>query len=238
MRQTCRVCRVEIDGTPRGTGFLVGPDVVLTSYHVVRDAIRARLAGPRLAFLFDYWRKPDGSEAAGTRVEARSKWPDWHVDSSPPLDWPEEHAGAPSPTGDQLDHALIRLDRPLGAIPVVVGGQPRGWIDVPATAPTLTIGMPIAILHHPRTGPVKLTLDTHALLRVNQEHTRLRYATNSDNGSSGAPCLSVGLQLVGMHHFADPEQKVPTYNQGIPIAAVYQRLQRLDKLAALRGEWR
>ena len=233
MRQTYRVCRVEVRGTPLGTGFLVGPATVLTCYHVVGDAIRARTPGSELTFLFDYWKKLNGAESYGIRVAARGAWEDWHVDSSPPLPEAEEHGGVPEATDDQLDHALIALAQPLGAGPIVDGGPVRGWIEVPATAPTLTLEMAIAILHHPRNGPIKLTFDTSALQHINPGRTRIRYSTNTDSGSSGSPCFDVSLGLIGMHHFSDPHNKVPAYNQGIPIDAIRRRLARVNRLDAL-----
>src|SRR5262245_4771948 len=83
--------------------------------------------------------------------------------STPPMATTSEHTGVPEATHEQLDHALIALAHPLGHAPVVPEGPPRGWIELPATAATLALGMPIAILHHPRSAPIKLTLDTHAL---------------------------------------------------------------------------
>ena len=38
-RAEWRVCRVDLDGSGNGTGFLVGPDTVLTNHHVVATAI-------------------------------------------------------------------------------------------------------------------------------------------------------------------------------------------------------
>ncbi len=35
-----QVCKVEIDGNPAGTGFLVGTDAVLTNYHVLEEVLR------------------------------------------------------------------------------------------------------------------------------------------------------------------------------------------------------
>src|SRR5262249_49871668 len=52
LKQMRRVCRVEVDGAPIGTGFLVGPDVVLTNHHVLRDAIRDRSDGGRVLCRF------------------------------------------------------------------------------------------------------------------------------------------------------------------------------------------
>src|SRR5262249_23926773 len=52
-----RVCQVLVSGSKQGTGFLVGPDAVLTAYHVVGSAVD-RL--DTLAFRFDYARTPAG----------------------------------------------------------------------------------------------------------------------------------------------------------------------------------
>lgn len=236
LRQTCRVCRIELHGTPIGTGFLVGAETVLTSHHVVRDAIVARAPGSAVTFLFDYWRGSDGAEASGTRVAARGGWPDWHLDSSPPLSAQDEHAGSVEPGDDQLDHAVIALDRPLGDLPVVPGGPRRGWIEVTRSVPTLVAGMPIAILQHPRSAPVKLTFDTRAVQHINTRRTRIRYTTNTDAGSSGSPCFDVQLGLVAMHHFSDPERGAPRYNQGTPSEAIHRRLAGLGKLNVLGGK--
>lgn len=236
MRQTCRVCRVELDGVALGTGFLVGPAAVLTSHHVVRDAIAARISGAALTFLFDYWKAGTGASAVGTRIAARPTWTQWHVDSSPPLSRSEEHTGAAETRPDRLDHAVIALDQTIGNAPVASGGPIRGWIEIPSRPPALTVGMPIAILHHPRTTPIKLTLDTRGLQQVNAQRTRIRYTTNTDAGSSGSPCFNLELGLVGIHQFSDPEHAVPEYNQGVAIEAIYRRLAEQGKLGVLGGE--
>lgn len=233
VQQTYRVCRVEVRGVPRGTGFLVGPQTVLTCCHVVDQALRARAPGSEITCLFDFWSKPGGAASNGVRVAARGECDSWHIDSSPALSPTEEHAGVPEATDERLDHALIALERPIGDVPIFPGGPVRGWIEVPATAPTVTGAMPIAILHYPRSGPIKLNFDTHALQHINPGRTRLRYSTNTDEGSSGAPCFDVSLRLVGMHHFSDPHNRTPAYNQGIPIEAIQRRLLRRGLLGAL-----
>lgn len=232
VRLSCRVCRVEVDGEPRGTGFLVGPAAVLTCHHVVREAIAARCGGAALAFRFDY-RGGEAGAAGGTRVVARGDWAAWHVDSSPALTSAQERAGGDA-RPDHLDHAVIALDQPVGDAPVAPGGPQRGWIEIPE-APALTIGMPVAILHHPRRAPLRLTLDTRGLVRVNAARTRIRYTTNTDGGSSGSPCFDFELGLIGVHHLSDPEHRTPEYNQGVAIEAIRRRLAEGGKLAVLGG---
>src|SRR5262245_1100372 len=38
-----QVCRITLDGAARGTGFLVGPDAVLTNYHVLEPVLKKQV---------------------------------------------------------------------------------------------------------------------------------------------------------------------------------------------------
>jgi hypothetical protein len=49
-----RVCRVEIDSNAAGTGFLVGPDAILTNYHVVRTVLDGATPASKVTCRFDY----------------------------------------------------------------------------------------------------------------------------------------------------------------------------------------
>lgn len=86
------VCRIEIDQQPAGTGFLVGPEAVLTNHHVLGGAVGRE----RVTLRFDYVGDGRGVEGALHR--------DWLLDGSPP---------------EQLDHALVRLAAPQGSRPVI-----------------------------------------------------------------------------------------------------------------------
>jgi hypothetical protein len=44
----------------------------------------------------------------------------------------------------------------------------------------------------------------------------VRYDTSTDLGSSGSPCLTVDLEIFGLHHATDPMRN-PQYNQAIPL---------------------
>ena len=62
-----RVCRVEVTadaGRSYGTGFLLGPDAVMTNYHVVKPVIeKSPGADPgRVLLRFDYKRSANGEE--------------------------------------------------------------------------------------------------------------------------------------------------------------------------------
>jgi hypothetical protein len=81
---------------------------------------------------------------------------------------------------------------------------------------------------------VKLAFDTESVLSVNAARTRVRYATNTDPGSSGSPCFSLTWGLVALHHLGESGTKtVSAFNQGVPIAAIRDRLTRRNKTDVL-----
>ncbi len=227
-----RVCQIEVNDVPMGTGFLVGTDAVLTNFHVLRDQIESKAAGRRIKCRFDFRTMTNGIPSAGTLVDLPEKWSDWHVDSSPPLPDAAEQAGKPMPTVEQLDHALIRLKREFGNEPIYDKGPVRGWVQIPEGSPPLTPEMPIMILQHPDAQPIKLAFDTESVISVNENRTRVRYATNTENGASGSPCFNVDWGLVALHHYGEPDRNPAAYNQGIPIDAVRARLARVGKAGA------
>jgi Trypsin-like peptidase domain len=214
-----QVCRVELEGNALGTGFLVGPDTVLTNWHVFEIAKNAGKVG-QLGCRFDYVRLPNGQTDAGQLVL---------LDAAGSLDgYPysaAEKAGNPDnplPTMDQLDYALMRLASRVGE--QQVDGAPRGWIALPKTVLPLPADAPILIVQHPEGTPMKLALDTQAVVGLNGNGTRIRYRTNTDPGSSGSPVFTMDWDLVALHHYGDPKWENPQFNQGVPIELIRQRI--------------
>jgi Trypsin-like peptidase domain/Effector-associated domain 1 len=222
-----RVCRIEFDGNGMGTGFLVGPDLVLTNYHVLERAIKGNLPPAQVGCRFDYKVLADGSRSEGIVVPLHGE--DWNVDASRYNQ--AEADNQPDrelPTPDELDYALARMARPAGNEPVDrnagLGAPRRGWIAFPEVQPPLVADMPLLIAQHPDGSPLKLALDTQSVLGVNGNGTRVRYATNTDHGSSGSPCFNMDWTLVAMHHMGDPAWGKPKFNQGIPVGLIGKRL--------------
>jgi hypothetical protein len=224
-----RICRIELDGNALGTGFLVGPDLVLTNYHVMERAIEGKAPAAMVGCRFDYKLLAGGSRSEGIVVGLHGS--DWCIDSSRYS--PAEGDDDPDrelPTVDELDYALVRLVRTAGNEPIDrkagPGAPPRGWIEFPATQPPLEAAMPLVIAQHPDGSPLKLALDTQGVISVNSNGTRVRYATNTTNGSSGSPCFNMDWALVALHHMGDPAWggRTPKFNQGIPINVIRQRL--------------
>lgn len=238
LRLGAQVCRVEIQGSGVGTGFLVGPNTLLTNHHVLADVIESPSMARDVLLRFDCRLLRTGLPAAGTTVRLAEN--EWLLDSSPPSAGErQDDPDAMLPTVDELDYALLRLARPIGLERLreqVAESSVRGWVYLRATEPAIAVGMPLAIVQHQRSLPLTLALDTSAVLSVNANRTRVRYSTNTDEGSSGSPCFDIQLGIIAIHHYGDPLHDRAGYNQGVPIETIRQRLARLNKLDLLAGE--
>jgi hypothetical protein len=232
-----QVCRVEIGGNAAGTGSLVGPDAVLTNYHVLKSVLTGATPPSKVACRFDYKVLADGSRVKGTVVGLHAA--DWKLDFSPNSK-AEDTATPdnPPPTADELDYALVRLARPIGsesAAPKGSEGAPqRGWLSIPADPHVFVPKDPLMIAQHPDGKPLKLAVDTESVIEINAIQNRVRYATNTEAGSSGSPVFELDWKLVALHHLGDPAYgHPPAYNQGVPIDKILARLTKLGKTSAL-----
>ena len=215
-----RVCRVELEGNAVGTGFLVGPDTVLTNWHVF-EAAKNQGKGDRLGCRFDYELLPDGKVQPGQLVMLQAGG---LINSSPySVAEGTSTPDNPLPTAAELDYALLRLASRVGE--QQVEGAARGWIALPKAGLPLAADAPILIVQHPQGTPMKLAMDTQAVIGLNGNGTRINYRTNTDPGSSGSPVFTMDWDIVALHHSGDPAWVNPTYNQGVPIELVRQRIE-------------
>jgi len=251
-RERC-VCRIDVRtdaGTSHGSGFLVGPDLVLTNHHVIAPAIALgqgrtasadKTADPSPVIVrFDYKALDDGTTIhPGLEVGLAE---DWLVDASPHSRFdlqglPKE--GVPDP--GELDHALIRLSMPVGELPVLLGeaepgAKDRGWIELRSEPWLFRDHTALFIIQHPRSAPMKLALDFDARMEVNANATRVLYQTKTEEGSSGSPCFNESWDVVALHHAGDASYEGfynPTFNEGIPISTIVERLRARDATSGL-----
>ncbi len=224
-----QVCRVEVySGQPPefGTGFLLGPSVVMTNYHVIESLLRPKDPVPpeKLVLRFDYKARADGiaTRSGTTYALADNKW---LLDLSPASQY-DESGGPGEPAADELDYALLAVKGAPGNDPVgrPIAGQnpappPRGWIDLPQREHEFKPNSAVWIMQHPEGGPLKFTMDTQSVMGLNNSRTRVRYKTNTEPGSSGSPCFDADWNLVAVHHSGDKRTNAD-YNEGIPLAAI------------------
>ncbi|MEA2840732.1 MAG: hypothetical protein QOF41_2062 [Methylobacteriaceae bacterium] len=216
-----QVCRIEMDGIALGTGFLVGPDTILTNWHVFELAKSAGKVD-RLGCRFDYVRLSENKIQpghlimldTGDCIDASS------YSKAETTDSPDN----PIPGEDELDYALLRLARRVGE--EQVEGARRGWISLPQAVLPLSSDAAILIVQHPEGMPMKLALDTQAVIGFNDNRTRIRYRTNTDPGSSGSPVFTMDWDIVALHHYGDPKWRNPLFNQGVPIELIRQRIEK------------
>jgi len=226
-----RVCRIEYPARRAlGTGFLVGPDLVMTNYHVIEPFLARPELLPNLAVRFDYKVLEDGLTV--NPGKAYSLAAAWLVDKAPYSVHDNEVPRLGEPAAGELDFALLRLSGQPGNDPV--GGdtadpQPvaRKWMVVKPTQHDFTANRAIYIVQHPDGKPMQIALDTNAVVDVATNGTRVRYTTTTEHGSSGSPCFSADWELVAIHHAGDPKYLAglkPEYNQGVPIDAIWNWL--------------
>jgi hypothetical protein len=233
-----RICRIDVRNAPKGTGFLVGPDVVMTNFHVVQEAVDEGLAGRMISAVFGYKTVPDGRRAeGGTSVPAIDS--KWLVGSSrwSPLD-EQSYVPGQDPTDDYLDYALVALASSPGKERAHAGdADQRGWYELTDVVPPLEPGAYLFIAQHARGERLKFDDGYDAVIGVNGLGTRVRYTINTEPGSSGSPCFDEEWNLVALHHSGDPNYEKlhrAEYNEGIPMATIYRTL-RPELLTRLRG---
>jgi hypothetical protein len=221
-RAEWRTCRVDRLGCGVGTGFLVGPDLVMTNYHVVASLVDKPSEAASWSCRFDHKvAGPDGASLTGAAFELATEWLIDFSRHSALDSFSDPKPGDPSV--NELDFALIRLRRPAGESNISGSGERRGWVRVPREAAGLRDHHFLAMLQHPRGGPLKLALAVGDTIALNAAGTRLRHSAPTEPGSSGAPMFDAQWQLIAIHHAADPAIGGPQYNEGIPIAPIVSR---------------
>jgi V8-like Glu-specific endopeptidase len=231
-RQICRIVVTSGRKASYGTGFLLGPSVVMTNYHVLKEVLDEDLPSENVEFHFDYRSK--GDDKISEKVKTYYLAEDWLIDTS---------QGSPSDgkVTDQfvdvepghLDYALLRLKGKPGT-EFIKPGVMRGWIELQGKDGDFVKDSPLLILHYPYGDPLEIANNTQAIVGINNNKTRIRYSTYTQSGSSGAPCFNENWELIAIHQSGDPDAyRSARYNQGIPIQTILHRLKKRGKSAFL-----
>lgn len=171
-------CDPKVQAVGFATGFLVGPRLLLTNWHVFPDVGSARGNGAN----FCYERGEQGIGIGET----------FEVDP--------DHFFI---CNERLDYALVGLKATS-----VGGGslgdiESTALTESPAK---ILIGQPINIIQHPDGGPKTWAVQENRLLDILDEGF-LQYTTDTLGGSSGSPVFSKAWELVGVHHSGIPEMR-------------------------------
>ena len=227
------VCAFEIPGSG-GTGVLVGPDLVLTNYHVIESLlpVSGQVSPANVNCRFDYKALPDGSGVNPGRAVSLAEGLDWDVLHSPySVADTQTHGGQWSP--GELDFALVRVAENVGEQPIGDNPEPqapiRGWLRLPGAPSDLVTDDVLVILQHPQDleaagaqlQPMKLALGT--VMGFVGNGLRVRHNARTLPGSSGSPIFNAKLEITALHHAGEPNNRLDytgEYNQGIPLGEI------------------
>lgn len=215
------VCKIQASGTAYdgtrgarwgGTGFLIGPNVLLTNHHVINsiDVARGSLC------IFDY--QADVQDRAMPTRAFRLDPSKLFVTS--PFELPSGERG--------LDYTIVWIEvdaeaqRLYGHIPVSRGS----FLAKPGDCAN--------VIHHPGGRPKHVTLQDNRIVAVHE--TVVHYTTDTEQGSSGSAVFTNDWRLLALHHSAEPnihrlnplnEPEIPAVvNEGIRLAAIALDLER------------
>jgi Trypsin-like peptidase domain len=221
-----RLCRVEVakGGNPvavTGTGFLVGPSAVLTSFHVVASLIDDQTDAPvpgserQLRVRFDH--------STGRREGAEYKVPQsWLVVRSRPH--PAETVAVAGIEQLVSPAGTVDLSGFLDYAVIVVAGSPgaeRGYYDLDRAVKPKSRGT-IHLFQHPMGVPQRQTIGEFRGFRDPPNLERIDHTANAEVGSSGGLLLDANYQLVGLHQGA---HGTPVVNTGISALAIRAHVQ-------------
>ncbi len=189
-----RVCEVRAGAGGLGSGFLVGPQTVLTSWHVVQGLMdpvtgRARDGSAReLRCRFD--------RHDGTPSEEFSAADNWLLDWSPlmlgtpGISVAGHYADMTKHRPHALDFAVVRL---RGA-----PGRTRGWYALKNAAVVPVASKdPFFVLQHPAQFALRIGLTDNVTLAP--DNVEVRHKAPTGPGSSGGLCLDRAGRLVALH---------------------------------------
>lgn len=217
-RAAAAVCRIKVPsdgGAWYGTGFLVGPRLLLTNHHVLGNADEASQCEAEFGYEHDI----DGVLREGVRFNLRPHeifYTNAELDITFVAVTPLSNEGVP-------------IDR-YGRLPLI-----------PLSGKAID-GEWVTIIQHPNSEPKQIAirasqiivLDPEAAPDVNLDHF-IHYSTDTEPGSSGAPVFNDQWQVLALHHKAVPEPKKPgrsegetvwIANEGVRISAIFRLLEQ------------
>ena len=186
LRRTVAMIRAQCNGNKAfGTGFLVGPRLLLTNHHVL-----------------DWTDKHKEGLAAIVQ------------ESFADFDFEEQVDGAFRPTQTfRLQPSTLLLTSPWGELDYVLvaleprsqnGGQASieeyGYNRLAGDQGKINTGECVFIIQHPDMQPKTVVVRGNRLLAREDASPYLHYEADTNGGSSGAPVFNQQWEVVGLHH--------------------------------------
>ncbi len=216
-RAAAAVCRIKVPspaGPWYGTGFLVGPRLLLTNHHVLgsqEDASQANIE-------FEYEHDLDGALKAPVAFNLNPS-DVFYTDST-------------------LDMTFV------GVVPYSTNNVPVSRYGRLPLLPLSGKGIDgewVTIIQHPGGDPKQIAIRASQILEIDaKQNTKIDldsfiyYSTDTEPGSSGSPVLNDQWQVLALHHKAVPspdtvekpeEEKIWIANEGVRISAIFRHLE-------------
>lgn len=211
-----RLAMIRRGGAAVGTGFLVGPDLLLTAEHVVRGdgaTLPGDCAGLEAVFDFSDPRRTVAETGIPVPIASVLRYSPAAADELPygvRIDEP----------GPRLDYALLRLARRVGE-ERRRDGTVRGFYPIDELQADLR-RISLTFVYHFPLGTFLKRGWTTGPLTLSPDGNRLRYSTNTQGGSSGGLVISPDGRPVAMHHYGTER-----VNQGVPIWCIARAISDL-----------
>jgi V8-like Glu-specific endopeptidase len=213
------VCRIENpEGTAAGTGFLIGPDLVLTNQHVLKSREWLEEAVAR----FDHRLETGGVATPGRTFTFRS---DFYY-SSPDVEFDYVLARLKAAP---LESVAVKDASEMSMMDMLRAGKHRGYL-VP-TPRFLKAHDRVNVIQHPGTDPMKVVL-TQNYVVSDMTDTRVQYVADTMNGSSGSPVFNQHWEVVALHHSGAPH---PPDTAGQVLKKIWKGRYRVNEGIPMRG---
>lgn len=214
----------------KGTGFLVGPRLLMTNAHVLDwSDIGQESAAETLPFSlaeFDF-----EEQFSGAMLPVAT----FHLDPTTLCLY--------SPW-DQLDYVLVAL-KPRSSEGVSIDSF--GYNLLAGDVGKIAKGEPVFIVQHPNGQPKQVVLANNRLIDRDEDLPYLTYEADTDVGSSGAPVFNRQWEVVALHHAPqiarDASGRILA-KSGVPWTASmgaaevkYQALNEGIRVSRLMSDW-
>jgi len=236
-----RVCRVVVeDGNGEvsyGTGFLVGPQAILTAWHVIEpllgvDGVPLEGSDKKIKIEFDHV----GAVYEKMHVSVAPQWlvssSTYHQTESPRRESIDFLAQSSDGFDQCLDYAGIRLNSTVGRY--------RGFYQLDRLhKPEIKApGSQMTLYQHPDGKEMRVAYGYGTALWPADHQTRLRHTVNAMPGSSGGLLLDVNFKPVALHQ-CGIESNGELINGAIPTACIAARSEgMLERVLGLDPVWR
>jgi V8-like Glu-specific endopeptidase len=192
------VCRVEIDGAPAGTGFLVAPGLVVTNYHVLgKSDAEVDAAAPKATLRFGALINEAAQEDVG-QVAAVEK------------------AVAKSPV-EEHDFVLLRADASINRC--------KGLKAITLKTAVPAVKSDINMIHHSGGHAMGLQFSPNGVSVIMADQGKIQYASRTEGGSSGSPCFDDDFTVIAIHHAAR-STVWGVAGEGILASALYEAIKQ------------